>query len=197
MPRAGVTREQVLQAAEGLAAEGVHPTVQAVRARLGSGSPNRITPWLAEWRKTQTPPQDDGLPELPPAIDHAMRHLWALAWQQARAQLARERQALNGQQQALERERDQLSEEVARLQAEAAREQDSQRQVRQTLALSGQALRALEHQLSEERQARQQAEQQLAELRIELATLRERASQQEQLTQLIERLRDQPHATEH
>jgi hypothetical protein len=197
MPRTGVTREQVLQAADGLAAEGVHPTVQAVRARLGSGSPNRITPWLAEWRKTQTPPQVDDPPEIPPSIDNAMRHLWALAWQQARAQLAPERQALDDAQQAVARERDRLSEEVARLQAEAAREQDSQRQAKQTLALSGQTLRALEHRLAEERQARQQAEQQLSELRIELATLRERASQQEQLTQLIETIRGQPQPTEH
>ncbi|MBK5941974.1 DNA-binding protein [Halochromatium roseum] len=197
MPRTGVTREQVLQAADGLAAEGVHPTVQAVRARLGGGSPNRITPWLAEWRAAQPKLQVDDPPEIPRSIDHAIRHLWALAWQQAQAQLTRERQALTGKQQALERERDRLSEEVARLQAEAAREQDTQRQAKQTLALSGQTLRALEHRLDEERLARQQAEQQLAELRIELATLRERASQQEQLTQLIETIRGQPQPTEH
>lgn len=274
MPRTGVTREQVHQAAADIATEGANPTVHAVRKRLGGGSPNRITPWLAEWREAQTPPQVDALPEIPQAIDNAMRHLWALAWQQARAQLATERQALNGAQKAVETEReavlaetrelkalaeerqsrlqeqgvelqrlrlerdealaratrsealleplradleqareavlhyrkqsnglpaecDRLREQVARLQAEASREHETARQAKQTLDLGGKKISALEHTLSEERQARQQAEQQLAELRIELATLRERASQQEQLTQLIETFRGQQVPIEH
>ena len=39
MPRVGVTREQVFEAAEGLLREGQNPTVMAVRTRLGGGSP--------------------------------------------------------------------------------------------------------------------------------------------------------------
>jgi len=246
MPRTGVTREQVHQAAAALATEGANPTVQAVRTRLGGGSPNRITPWLAEWRAAQTSPQVDTLPEIPQAIDHAMRHLWALAWQQAQARLAPERQALDDAQTALKREREQvraetrelkalaegrqarlreqgaeleqaraavlqyrkqlnglpaerdrLREQVARLQAEAVREQETTRLAKQTLELGGKKISALEHALSEERQARRQAEQQLSELRIELATLRERASQQAQLTQLIETFRAQRIQHEH
>ncbi|MEA1053109.1 DNA-binding protein [Lamprobacter modestohalophilus] len=124
MPRPGVTRDQVHQAADALAAEGANPTVVAVRKRLGGGSPNRITPWLAEWREAQAAIQVVDLPEIPQAIDNAIRHLWALAWQQARAQLATERQALNGAQKAVETEREELLAEISRLEdSEDAREQ--------------------------------------------------------------------------
>jgi Plasmid replication region DNA-binding N-term len=43
MPRAGITREQVFETADGLVREGQNPTVVSVRARLGGGSPNTIT----------------------------------------------------------------------------------------------------------------------------------------------------------
>lgn len=182
MPRTGVTREQVHQAAAAIATEGANPTVHAVRKRLGGGSPNRITPWLAEWREAQTPPQVDDLPEIPQAIDHAIRHLWAHAWQQAQAQLATERQALNDARKATETEREALLAEISRLDAALEDREDAREQA--------------ESALSTERQARQQAEQQLAEQRIELATLRERTTQHEQLKQLIDNFRAQQ-PTEH
>jgi hypothetical protein len=49
MPRTGVTREQVFEAADALAQEGTQPTTRLVRDRTG-GSFSTITPHLAAWK---------------------------------------------------------------------------------------------------------------------------------------------------
>lgn len=305
MPRPGVTQEQVIQAVEAIAAEGGNPTVLAVRKRLGGGSPNRITPWLAEWRASQAATEAKDLPEIPAAVDNAMRHVWALAWQHAQEQLATERQALSKARQSSETEREELLaeisrldgeletltnareqteatlreaqqahaqtlsdereakalaeerqrriveqgeelqrlrterdealaraaraeataeplradlqraheailtyrkelnglpaererllEQVERLQAEHTRERETARQSKQALDLGGKKIKTLELTLQEERQARQAAEQRLTELRIDMATLSERAAQTDHLTRLLERFGG-PHA---
>lgn len=53
--RAKVTNEQIKHAIEQLNAEGVKPTIRAVRERLGAGSPNRIQPLLAAWHDSNAP----------------------------------------------------------------------------------------------------------------------------------------------
>ena len=49
----GVTAEQVIGAAEAIAAQGDRPSVRAVRERLGTGSFNTIQRYLSEWRETR------------------------------------------------------------------------------------------------------------------------------------------------
>lgn len=51
MPRPGVIHKQVFEAADALLREGQTPTVVGVRTKLGTGSPNTITPMLAQWRR--------------------------------------------------------------------------------------------------------------------------------------------------
>lgn len=46
-----VTASAVTQACEAIKAEGKKPSVRTVRARLGGGSPNDISPLLADWKK--------------------------------------------------------------------------------------------------------------------------------------------------
>lgn len=54
--RAKVSTEQINAAIEQLNAEGVKPTIRAVRERLGNtGSPNRIQPLLAAWNEKSRP----------------------------------------------------------------------------------------------------------------------------------------------
>lgn len=65
MARPGVTREHVFAAADALVQEGQSPTVVAVRTRLGGGSPNTITPLLAEWGGVQDNAATQALPALP------------------------------------------------------------------------------------------------------------------------------------
>jgi len=50
---AGVTAEQVIAAAEAIAAQGERPSVRAIRDRLETGSFNTIQRYLSEWRETR------------------------------------------------------------------------------------------------------------------------------------------------
>ena len=55
MGRLGVTENQVFQAAQQLAADGVRPTVDTVRIALGNtGSRTTINAYLKAWRERQT-----------------------------------------------------------------------------------------------------------------------------------------------
>lgn len=47
----GVTQEQVNDAVEQLLLEGERPTIERVRAVLGTGSPNTLTRMLDHWWK--------------------------------------------------------------------------------------------------------------------------------------------------
>lgn len=48
MPK-GITETDVHQAADALVAQGERPTVERIRAHLGTGSPNTVTRWLETW----------------------------------------------------------------------------------------------------------------------------------------------------
>jgi len=50
---AGVTAEQVIAAAEAIAAQGDRPSVRSIRDRLETGSFNTIQRYLSEWRETR------------------------------------------------------------------------------------------------------------------------------------------------
>ena len=73
MARSGVTREQVFETADALVREGQNPTVVAVRTRLGGGSPNTITPLLAEWKALNETKQAEAMPAVPEPVEAVMR----------------------------------------------------------------------------------------------------------------------------
>lgn len=66
MPR-GITQDQVNQAADAITAAGERPTVERIRAHLGTGSPNTVTRMLDVWRQglAERLQQASLLPELP------------------------------------------------------------------------------------------------------------------------------------
>ena len=45
----GITEHDVHTAADALVAAGERPTVERIRAHLGTGSPNTVTRWLETW----------------------------------------------------------------------------------------------------------------------------------------------------
>ena len=57
MARTGISFDQVAAAADQLTADGDNVTIQAVRERLGTGSPNTIHRHLAEWRAAAPKPE--------------------------------------------------------------------------------------------------------------------------------------------
>lgn len=111
MPR-GITQEQVSQAADAIVAVGERPTVERIRQRLGTGSPNTVTRMLDGWRQglAERLRQASVLPELPDGVGQAMTALWSQALQHAQTQA----------QQALQAEHDVLQRAAADLDARAS-----------------------------------------------------------------------------
>lgn len=91
----GITQEQVDTAADGLLQAGERPTVEKVRAKLCTGSPNTITRMLDAWRLglADRLRRANELPTLPDEIGQAMTALWSQAMQHARERIQQEIQA--------------------------------------------------------------------------------------------------------
>jgi len=206
MARPSVTHEQVFETANALVREGQNPTVVAVRTRLGSGSPNTITPLLAEWKALHETQQAAAMPQVPEPVEAVMRQVWGAAWQQAQAQLEGEREALGATRKEIERERAEILTEIARLDSEMEAARENMRQGTEALEAEQ---RAHDGTRSEVREARAIAEERLAankqqdkelqtlrhqveQLRIEAATLTERAAHVEELRVLVKTLQGQP-----
>jgi DNA repair exonuclease SbcCD ATPase subunit len=204
--RAGVTREQVFETADALVREGQNPTVVAVRTRLGGGSPNTITPLLAEWKALHEHKQAAAMPAPPEPVEAVMRQVWGTAWQQAQDQLAGEREALAAARKEIEKERAAMLAEIARMDADLETARDTIRA--RDKALEDER-RAHDQAASEAREAMAIAEErdkritaqdqelsalrgQIEALRIEAATLTERAAHVEELRTLVKTLQGQP-----
>lgn len=120
----GITQEQVNAAADTILSAGENPTVEKVRAALGTGSPNTVTRMLDTWRGQlgERLRQLCALPELPDPVGQAMIDLWRLASEQAERALT---SRFANQQDALEAARADLIREregwEARLQAAETR----------------------------------------------------------------------------
>lgn len=81
----GITQDQVNRAADAILGAGENPTVEKVRAELGTGSPNTITRMLDSWRAQlgERMRQLSALPAVPEAVGQAMMELWRLATEHA------------------------------------------------------------------------------------------------------------------
>lgn len=99
----GVTQEQVNEAIEQLLLAGERPTIERVRTKLGTGSPNTLTRMLDTWWKglgdrLTAQRQSAAVPDAPAAVVDAASALWeaALSAGQAHAEasIAPERAAL-------------------------------------------------------------------------------------------------------
>lgn len=106
----GVQQEDVWGAADALIAEGLRPTIERVRQKMGRGSPNTVSPMLEAWFATLGPrlalggaKADEGGP--PAAVRQAMAKLWEVALSSAQHQateaLAQAQQGLNNDRSAL------------------------------------------------------------------------------------------------
>lgn len=111
----GLTELDVHDAADAIVGTGERPTVERVRAHLGTGSPNTVTRWLDTWwasvgLRLQQRAIEDGRPELPAAVVALAQRCWNAALEQAAQQA----------QQDLAVDRAALSEQAANLVAEQA-----------------------------------------------------------------------------
>jgi DNA repair exonuclease SbcCD ATPase subunit len=107
----GITQDQVSAAADALVTAGERPTVEKIRARLGTGSPNTVTRMLDTWRGSLAArlSQVLALPDVPADVGQAFTEIWRLANAQAgslaQAALAQEQNALLAAQTTLTQER--------------------------------------------------------------------------------------------
>ncbi|MFB1490101.1 MULTISPECIES: DNA-binding protein [unclassified Thiocapsa] len=101
---------------------------------------------------------------------------------------AAEATAQAGRAQALVAERDRALADKDRLAADLKREQETARQAKAAIDAGAGKIRKLEEALEEERTARTEGERKLADLRVEVATLTERAARTDELRALVETL---------
>src|SRR5271170_7643333 len=83
----GVSSSDVSQAADSLLRVGERPTVERVRAAIGSGSPNTIGPLLDSWWKRLAGRLDAGpaaFHRLPESVAHVAEALWLQALEEGR-----------------------------------------------------------------------------------------------------------------
>lgn len=110
--RTGITQDQVNRAADTILGTGENPTVEKVRAELGTGSPNTITRMLDSWRGQlgDRLRQLSALPEVPESVGQVMIELWRLATEQAgrtlEGRFAREHAAIEAARTQLAEERE-------------------------------------------------------------------------------------------
>lgn len=205
MARSGVTREQVFETADALVREGQNPTVVAVRTRLGGGSPNTITPLLAEWKALHEHTQAASVPAPPEPVEAVLRQVWGTAWQEAQSQLEGEREALSQARKEIEKEREAMLGEISRMDSELEAAKDT---IREKTSALEEERRAHEQAASQAREARALAEErekritaqdrelqelrgQIEGLRIEAATLTERAAHVDELRAVLKTLQGQ------
>jgi hypothetical protein len=92
----GVSAGDVERAADALLRAGERPTIEKVREKLGTGSPNTINPLLDAWWKRLSARLDAGpaaLHRLPESVAHAAEALWMQALDEGRRRAALEQHA--------------------------------------------------------------------------------------------------------
>jgi hypothetical protein len=174
MAKRGVQQEDVDGAADALLMEGQRPTVERVRMKIGSGSPNNVGPMLESWfgrlgrRVAGMPPEGPG-GGLPMAAQNAFRLLWetalAEAKGQAEASLAGERDLLHRDRVALAEERIAFEGRRGALEENVRLAQAQTKDAREQLAESTEIQRAQSVTLDQARQHATELEQQLGQTR--------------------------------
>lgn len=116
----GLTELDVHDAADDIIAVGERPTVDRIRAHLGTGSPNTVTRHLDSWwasvgARLRQRAREQERPDVPAAVDTLAQRCWAAALEaaaeHARAALAGERADVQAAQAAVASQQDVLAHE--------------------------------------------------------------------------------------
>lgn len=154
----GITESDVHAAADEIVGAGERPTVERIRAHLGTGSPNTVTRWLETWWKRlgsrlEADERSRAIPDVPEAISRLAGEWWVLALNHARNNaddaLATERAALETEIRAVDRDREAFLAEAAALREQmSSASHEAQLAAAQTVELQ-RLVRRLEEQLEE------------------------------------------------
>ncbi len=170
----GITETDVHTAADELVVAGERPTVDRIRAHLGTGSPNTVTRWLETWWRGLAPrllahSAQQAIPELPAPVSRLAQQLWEQAVGIAR----------NDAEQAVVQDRLQLDAQRRDLES---REGERQAQLRDAAAAADQASQALaaaEQRLGDLQRANDMQQEQIRDLSGQRASLEARSARLE------------------
>lgn len=175
--RRGIQEDDVFRAADALLAEGLRPTIERVRLKIGRGSPNTVSPMLERWFASlgqriaggTNPSANLAAGNDADGVPVSVRNAARLLWETAR------REAHDVQRQEFESARAQLDEAGNVLAA-------GQAELAQREAAFDQTRASLDAALASSQQAREALERQLAEQTVETARLR--ASTEQEIARL-------------
>jgi chromosome segregation ATPase len=117
----GVQQDEIWTAADALLKDGLRPTIERVRQKMGRGSPNTVSPMLEAWFSSLGPrlgtiSASEQAGDLPAPVWQAMKQLWDTALMSTREQAAQElatsHQLLTDERTALEVQKAQLNREA-------------------------------------------------------------------------------------
>lgn len=167
----GITEIDVHTAADALVANGERPTVERIRAHLGTGSPNTVTRWLETWWKalgTRLQPERTDLKDAPAALAELAGQWWTLALGHAREsvleELAGARQELSIEWDELHLQQQNFAEEASELHAAASASAQAERVALTQVAELRHLVTQLQSQLAASTQQRTSADQQLEQM---------------------------------
>ncbi|MDM0078110.1 DNA-binding protein [Variovorax sp. J2P1-59] len=153
----GIQEAQVWEAADLLLHEGLRPTIERVRQKIGSGSPNTVSPMLERWFATLgkrldgrgASVTDDDAHRLPLAIVQAAQQFWDVARREADQAQIQKTEAVRRE---LELERSAFSQKEADLQQRETSFEQARVGLDEALASSRQAVAAMEAQMHTQQQ---------------------------------------------
>ncbi len=184
----GITESDVHTAADALVASGERPTVERIRAHLGTGSPNTVTRWLETWWKSlglRLQPKRPDLKDAPAALAELAGQWWALAQQHSREsvleELADAKQKLAAEYDELRVHQQNFAEEASVLSAQATASAQSERLALTQVAELRQLVDQLQSQLTESTQQRASADQRLEQLDVARQALDARLHEEQEL----------------
>lgn len=207
----GITESDVHIAADEIVRAGERPTVERIRARLGTGSPNTVTRLLETWwqalgDRLQAQHSRRAVPNAPEAVAALAGEWWNLALEHARAvaleALAADRSALQLEQQALQEERGGFVAEASALRGQVDAAAQAERLASTRATELQRLVSQLEIQVEElakqrdaalTRAAEADAERQLVDARI-LELQQAARTERESATQHVRAVEDRAHA---
>ncbi|MGJ7541467.1 DNA-binding protein [Variovorax sp. LT1R16] len=177
----GVQQADVWAAADALIAAGDRPTIERVRQKIGSGSPNTVSPMLDAWYRTLPArlgvaamvdsAAGVGGSRLPPEVADAARRLWELACRDASALSS---QANEAQRAALDRREDALTAAEAEFQRREQTFASTKASLEESVLRGNDTITGLQRQLDAAQQRQDAMERQVEQLREALAASQRR-----------------------
>jgi len=153
----GIQEAQVWEAADALLQEGLRPTIERVRQKIGSGSPNTVSPMLERWFATLGKRLDghganlaDGeAHQLPLAVVQAAKLFWESARREADQVQVQKTEAARRE---LELQRSALEQNETELKQREISFEQARVALDEALASSRQAVAAMEAQMQSQQQ---------------------------------------------